>query len=180
MNIHTPSEPENQRDRRVEVEAGADSVRISKRDGSGTSYRLQSYTGARTTYRVEVARLAEPPDVKSIGDRFAARETQAGGMKPLSVRATVRAGIGNVTFEVDYSRPLARAAAGRRNPSLRSGVANRCKRSNTIHDVGADHSCRVACPCRHIHSLDDSPHHRDDSHREQTDGAMGNGLQSRA
>ena len=29
-------------------------------------------------------------------------------MKQLSVRDTVRAGIGNVTFEVDYSRPLAR------------------------------------------------------------------------
>jgi hypothetical protein len=199
MDIHTPSEPENQRDRRVEVEVGAESVRISKRDRSGTvrrafatdggvamahlpqmyslyelyfgaalrqasasniapgeripmrqfyidrefdrfplhrgsvrqlpggkvevrhdwlsgtgeatldsSYRLQSYTGARTTYRVEVARLAEPPDVKSIGDRFAARETAAGGMKQLSVRDTVRAGIGSVTFEVDYSRPLAR------------------------------------------------------------------------
>ena len=199
MDIHTPSEPENQRDRRVEVEVGADSVRISKRDRSGTVrrafatdggvamahlpqmyslyelylgaalrhasaskvapgeripmrqfyidrefdrfplhrgsvrqvgdgkveirhdwlagtgeatldsiYRLLSYTGARTTYRVEVARLAEPPDVKTIGARFAAVETQAGGMKQLSVRDTVRATIGGATFEVDYSRPLAR------------------------------------------------------------------------
>lgn len=199
MDIHTPSEPENQRDRRVEVEVGADSVRILKRDGSGTvrrafatdggiamahlpqmyslyelyfsaalrhanasniafgeripmrqfyidrefdrfplhrgsvlqlpngkaevrhdwlsgtgeatldsGYRLLSYTGARTTYKVEVARLAAPPDVKVIGDRFAALETKSGGTKSLSVRDTARATVGSATIEVDYSRPLAR------------------------------------------------------------------------
>ena len=199
MDIHTPSEPEDQRERRVEVEVNNDSVRISKRDGTGTkrrsfatdggiamahlpqmyslyelyfaaalthatasnvpagepvqmrqfyidrefdhfplhqgvvralpggkaeirhdwlsgtgeatldsSYRLLGYSGARTTYKVDVARLTDLPDVKAIGEQFAALETKSGGMKSLSVRDTTRAAIGNATFAVDYSRPLAR------------------------------------------------------------------------
>lgn len=36
MDIHTPSEPEDQRDRRVEVTVRGDAVRISKRDKTGT------------------------------------------------------------------------------------------------------------------------------------------------
>ena len=35
MDIHTPSEPENQRDRHVVAEVTTDSVRITKRDGTG-------------------------------------------------------------------------------------------------------------------------------------------------
>ena len=45
MDIHTPSEPEDQQDRRVEVEVGADSVRISKRDRSGTVRRAFATDG---------------------------------------------------------------------------------------------------------------------------------------
>ena len=199
MDIHTPGEPENQRDRRVEAEVGAGSVHISKRDKSGTrertfrtdggiamahlpqmyslyelylaaalnharsaniaagqpidmrqfyidrefdnfplhhgivkqmpngkveirhdwlsgtgeatldsSNRLVSYNGARTTYKVDVTRLSDIPDVKAIGTRFAALETKNGGMKQLSVRDTTRATIGKAAFMVDYSRPLAR------------------------------------------------------------------------
>jgi hypothetical protein len=199
MDIHTPSEPENRRDRHVEVDVSSDAVRISKRDKSGTvehkfstdggvtvghleqmyslyelyfaaalahaktahvpvgqpiqmrqfyidrefdnfplghgvvkvmpngkveiqhdwlsgtgeatldsAYRLLSYSGARTTYKVEVARLPAPPDVKAIGAQFAALETKAGGVKQMSVRDTVRGTIGNATFAVDYGRPLAR------------------------------------------------------------------------
>jgi hypothetical protein len=199
MQIHTPSEPENQRDRRVEAVVSGNSVRISKRDRTGTkertfdtgdsiamahlpqmyslyelylaaalrhasaagiapgqpvrmrqfyidrefdnfplhrgvvramqngnveirhdwlsgageatldsAYRLLSYSGSRSTYKVSVSRLSEPPDVNAIGLAFAALETKAGGMKPLSVRDTVRAAIGNANFTVDYSRPLAR------------------------------------------------------------------------
>ena len=70
--------------------------------------RMLSYSGARTTYKVDVVRLAEPPDVKAIGDRFAALQTQAGGVKSLSVRDTARAIIGSANFFVDYGRPLAR------------------------------------------------------------------------
>jgi hypothetical protein len=52
--------------------------------------------------------LTDPPDVKEIGDRFAALETKNGAMKQLSVRDTTRASIGAATFMVDYGRPLAR------------------------------------------------------------------------
>ena len=199
MDIHTPSEPENQRDRRVEAEVNGRTVRISKRDKAGTlkrtfdtdggtamahlpqmyslydlylavalrkataanvapgepipmrqfyidrefdnfplhrgvvkqlpdgkaeirhdwlsgtgeatldsSFRLLRYSGDRTTYKVDVSRLAQLPDVKSIGTRFAALEKSSGGMKALSVRDTTRAAIGTATITVDYSRPLAR------------------------------------------------------------------------
>ncbi|MDQ3242824.1 MAG: DUF2911 domain-containing protein [Gemmatimonadota bacterium] len=202
MDIHTPSEPENQRDRRVEAEVSGDSVRISKRDGTGTkrrafatgggiamahlpqmyslyelyfaaalrradtlkiasgegvpmrqfyidrefdnfplhqgfvralpggkaeirhdwlsgtgeatldsSYRLLSYSGSRTTYKVIVRRLTEVPDIKAIGAQFAAFETKSGAMKQMSARDTMRAAIGDATFAVDYGRPLARGRA---------------------------------------------------------------------
>ena len=69
--------------------------------------RLQRYSGARTTYKVEVTRLAEPPDVATIGQQFAALETKR-GFAQLSVRDTARASIGAATFAVDYGRPLVR------------------------------------------------------------------------
>lgn len=70
--------------------------------------RMLSYSGARTTYRVAVDRLADPPDVQAIGDRFAATEHARGGVVSLSVRDTLRGSIGSATFTVDYGRPLAR------------------------------------------------------------------------
>lgn len=69
---------------------------------------LVSYSGARTTYKVDVERVSAAPDVKSIGDRFAAAETASGGFKSLSVRDTARGKIGNAAFAVDYGRPLLR------------------------------------------------------------------------
>ena len=41
-----------------------------------SGYHMLSYSGARTTYKVEVNRLASPPDVKSIADRFEAMEKE--------------------------------------------------------------------------------------------------------
>src|SRR5262249_37783594 len=73
-----------------------------------SGYHMLAYSGARTTYKVEVNRLATPPDVKSIADRFETRENKAGIVKGLSVRDTMHAQIGNVMFTVDYSRPLLR------------------------------------------------------------------------
>jgi Protein of unknown function (DUF2911) len=199
MDIHSPSEPENQRDRRAEVEVSEKTVSVLKRDGTGTkrrtfatdggiamahlpqmyslyelyfdaalrrartsnlpsgervevrqfyidrefdnfplhrgsvrsiadgrveirhdwlsgtgeamldsSNRLLSYSGSRSTYKVEVERVDQLPDVKAIGAQFAAAEAKSGGMKSLSVRDTTRAAIGSATFVVDYSRPLAR------------------------------------------------------------------------
>ena len=73
-----------------------------------SAYRLTAYSGARTTYKVTVERLATPPDIKPVADRFEVAEAQGGGVKQLSVRDTVRASIGSAAFTVDYGRPLAR------------------------------------------------------------------------
>jgi hypothetical protein len=197
MDIMTPSEPANQRNRRVTVDVTRDSVHIIKRDSTGTvrrdfatgggiamahlpqmyslyelyfaaalghmasntaggdtahlrqfyidrefdrfplhtgrvwrqadgtmrishdwlsgigeamvdsNHRLLSYSGARTTYKVAVTRVTDPPDVETVGQQFAALETKT-GFAQLSVRDTARATIGAATFAVDYGRPLAR------------------------------------------------------------------------
>jgi hypothetical protein len=73
-----------------------------------SSHRLLRYSGARTTYKVDVSRLSDPPNVQAIGAQFAALETKKGGVAQLSVRDTARASIGIATFAVDYGRPLAR------------------------------------------------------------------------
>ena len=76
-----------------------------------SSYRLIAYSGTRSTYKVDVRRLtgsSELPDIRAIGERFAALETKNGGMVQLSVRDTTRASIGAAEFTVDYGRPLAR------------------------------------------------------------------------
>ena len=70
--------------------------------------RLLSYSGARTTYKVDVTRVTDSLDVRAVGERFAAAETKQGGFSQLSVRDTARATIGSATFAVDYGRPLAR------------------------------------------------------------------------
>jgi hypothetical protein len=69
---------------------------------------MLSYSGARTTYDVRVKRLAMPPDVKGVAERFDAQETQGGGVKSLSIRDNTRAQIGSSVFTVDYGRPLLR------------------------------------------------------------------------
>ena len=70
--------------------------------------RMLTYSGARTTYLVDVARLDSAPDVRAIADRFEAAETAKGGVSQLSPRDTVRASIGSASLTIDYSRPLAR------------------------------------------------------------------------
>jgi hypothetical protein len=74
-------------------------------DSSGN---MLGYSGAGTTYDVLVKRLATPPDVKGIADRFEAKETQSGNVKSLSIRDSIRAQIGNSIFTIDYGRPLLR------------------------------------------------------------------------
>ncbi len=73
-----------------------------------SNYHMLYYSGARTTYKVEVIRLSSPPAVKSVGKEFEALESKTGAVKELSVRDTVRAAIGNAQFTVDYGRPLMR------------------------------------------------------------------------
>ena len=199
MDIHTPSELANQRERKVIADVTTDSVHISKKDGTGTvnrafatggsivvahvpqmyslyelyfaaalkqaatlksaagkpvqmrqfyidrefdrfplghalvtpleggkveithdwlsgtgeatmdsSYHMLSYSGVRTTYKVDVSRLTSPPDVKNFADRFEALETKTGIVRELSMRDTMQARIGNAMFTVDYGRPLLR------------------------------------------------------------------------
>lgn len=73
-----------------------------------SAHRMLEYSGARTTYKVDVTRLSEPPNVETIGAQFAALEAKNGGVTPLSVRDTTRASIGAAAFTIDYARPLAR------------------------------------------------------------------------
>jgi Protein of unknown function (DUF2911) len=199
MNIHTPSEPSGQRDRKVVADVGNNKVHLSKTDSTGTvdrdfptagsivvahvpqmyslyelyfaaalkqsaasklaagspvqmrqfyidrefdrfplgratvtplgngkvdvthdwlsgtgeaivdsGYNMLSYSGARSTYKVEVKQLATPPDVKDIAHRYEANEAAGGKVKSLSVRDTVRAQIGSAMFIVEYGRPLLR------------------------------------------------------------------------
>jgi hypothetical protein len=70
--------------------------------------RMLTYSGARTTYLVEVTRLPSPPDIRGVSDKFEALEAGGGGVRQLSPRDTVRASVGGVSITIDYSRPLAR------------------------------------------------------------------------
>ena len=72
-----------------------------------SGYNMISYSGAQTTYKVQVKRLPTSPNVKDIAGRFEAKEAR-GNVTSLSVRDTVHAQIGSATFTVDYSRPLVR------------------------------------------------------------------------
>jgi hypothetical protein len=70
--------------------------------------RMLTYSGARTTYLVDVTRLSTPPDMQPIADRWEAAEKAKGGVSQLSPRDTVRSTVGNASITIDYSRPLAR------------------------------------------------------------------------
>lgn len=69
---------------------------------------MLSYSGGRTTYKVDVKRMAMAPDVKAIATGWEAKEAAGGNVKSLSVRDTVRAQIGNAMLTIDYGRPLLR------------------------------------------------------------------------
>jgi hypothetical protein len=70
--------------------------------------RMLSYSGEGTTYRQEVQRISDVPDIDAIFERFAAAEKAEGVSRVLSARDTMRATIGAANLIVDYSRPLAR------------------------------------------------------------------------
>jgi hypothetical protein len=69
---------------------------------------MLTYSGARTTYLVDVARLDSQPDIKAVADKWEALEAAKGVVKELSPRDTMRSNIGAVSITVDYSRPHAR------------------------------------------------------------------------
>jgi hypothetical protein len=73
-----------------------------------SSHNMLTYSGARSTYKVNVRRLTGPPDIAPIAARFAATEARQGGAVQLSVRDTTRGTIGAAAFTIDYGRPLAR------------------------------------------------------------------------
>lgn len=72
-----------------------------------SAYHMLTYSGARSTYKVEVRRLATQPDVEAIGARFAAREDSS-GVAQLSVRDMARGAIGRDSITIDYGRPRVR------------------------------------------------------------------------
>ncbi|HVU97427.1 MAG TPA: DUF2911 domain-containing protein [Puia sp.] len=73
-----------------------------------SGYNMLSYSGARTTYKVEVKQLAAAPDIKGIAGRFEEKEAEGGSVRSLSVQDSLRAQIGKAIFTVEYSRPLLR------------------------------------------------------------------------
>lgn len=94
---------------------GGDSVAVSSTglSGSGvarvdTAGRLLAYSGEGTTYKQQVRRIAEVPDLDEIARRFAAEERGRGFQTALSVRDTVRGRVGAAVVTIEYSRPLAR------------------------------------------------------------------------
>ena len=108
-------------------------------DSSG---HLLTYSGARTTYKVEARRVAEPPDVQAVATQFAAAETKSGGA------VVERAGHGRARRSAPRHSPWTTAgrsyagAAVRRHHSVRLRLAHRRERRDAIHDVGADHARR--------------------------------------
>ncbi len=74
-------------------------------DSSG---HIVHYSGARTTYKVDVVRTPDTANVNAIAASFSAAEAKNGGAKQLSVRDTARATIGSASLTIDYSRPLRR------------------------------------------------------------------------
>ncbi|HEV7389318.1 MAG TPA: DUF2911 domain-containing protein [Gemmatimonadaceae bacterium] len=77
----------------------------AKFDSTG---RMLTYSGARTTYLVDVTRLSSQPDIRAVADKWEALEAAKGGVSQLSPRDTVRSSIGDASIAIDYSRPLAR------------------------------------------------------------------------
>ncbi len=78
---------------------------IARVDANG---QMTSYSGQGTTYKQEVRRITNLPDIDAIAARFAADEQRLGLARSLSPRDTVRATVGNATLTIDYSRPARR------------------------------------------------------------------------
>jgi hypothetical protein len=70
--------------------------------------RMLTYSGARSTYLVDVARVDSVPDIRPLADKWEALEKAKGAVSQLSPRDTVRANIGAASITIDYARPLAR------------------------------------------------------------------------
>ncbi|HET7601457.1 MAG TPA: DUF2911 domain-containing protein [Gemmatimonadales bacterium] len=82
--------------------AGLGEARV---DESG---RMVSYSGDGTTYKQEVRRVTDIPDLDALFQRYAADELKRGAPRALSIRDTARGTVGKAQITVDYSRPLQR------------------------------------------------------------------------
>jgi hypothetical protein len=94
---------------------GTDSVAITSTglSGAGVAHldetsRLLSYSGGGTTYKQEVRRIPDVPDIDAIAEKWAETERTRGVARSLSARDTARGRVGGAALEIDYSRPLAR------------------------------------------------------------------------
>jgi hypothetical protein len=92
---------------------GSYSISSTALDGAGTARvdangGLESYSGQGTTYKQEVRRITDPPDIEAIATRFAADEKATGFPRSLSPRDTVRATVGTARLTIDYGRPSRR------------------------------------------------------------------------
>ncbi|HEX6132739.1 MAG TPA: DUF2911 domain-containing protein [Longimicrobiales bacterium] len=70
--------------------------------------RMLSYSGEGTTYKQDVRRITDVPDIDAIFERFAAEERAQGVSPLLSARDNMHATIGTTAIAIDYGRPLAR------------------------------------------------------------------------
>jgi hypothetical protein len=70
-------------------------------------HRMSAYSGRFTTYKQEVQRVSDVPDIDSIAAQFAAVERRA-PIRSMSARDTSVYRIGGARLTIDYSRPLRR------------------------------------------------------------------------
>ncbi|HUP90364.1 MAG TPA: DUF2911 domain-containing protein [Longimicrobiales bacterium] len=94
------------------VSTGLAGTGVAQLDANG---RMKSYSGKHTTYKQEVVRTTDIPDIDAIAARFAAAEKNA-PVKSLSPLDTTTATIGPATLTIEYSRP------GRRGRNIMGDV----------------------------------------------------------
>ena len=70
-------------------------------------HRMSAYSGRFTTYKQEVQRVTDVPDIEAITARFAALERST-PVRSMSVRDTSVYPVGTARLTIDYSRPLRR------------------------------------------------------------------------
>lgn len=86
------------------VTGGLAGTGVARVNGEG---RMTAYSGRFTTYKQEVERIRDVPDLDTIAQRFANAERQS-PVRSLSARDTMQYQVGRATITVDYSRPLRR------------------------------------------------------------------------
>lgn|GEM_PF-4718600 len=165
MDIITPSEPSNERERHVVADVSADSVHITKRDSTGTKkiafakgnalamphlpqmYSLTdlymlTYSGARSTYKVGAATRYH---AGCRGDRREVRGARDGEWRhEAAERARHCARHHRRRGALSRLRPAARARsrAARQHHAVRRGMAHWRKRGDTVQPTRQSRSSR--------------------------------------